>query len=90
MDNFQNGGETAQNKNGIKNGLMKSLKLQDVLPSPEGYLIRPYVELDGQREGYMWTERGKGLWRALLDSNKKHFTFDNTGKLFFLFPVFLF
>lgn len=53
--------------------------LKTALPSQKGYLIRPYVELTGLRDGYFLKDGEKGHWRAFLDSKKKHFTLQNTG-----------
>lgn len=57
--------------------------LSNVMPSPKGYLLRPFVELSGQRDGYMWFKGFKGTWRSFLTTYKKAFTLENTGKNFF-------
>lgn len=46
-------------------------------------LIRPFVELTGQRGGYHWNFGRTGKWRDFLDSEKKHYSAQNTGTLIF-------
>lgn len=58
---------------------VESERLRTVLPSREGYLIRPYVDLTGLRDGYFWANGEKGYWRGFLEARKKHFTLQNTG-----------
>lgn len=61
------------------------IPLYRALPSrTSGYVIRPFVELKGQRYGYFWDTGHKGLWRAFLKSMKKNYTIKNTGKSFFI------
>lgn len=53
--------------------------LYKAIPSTSGYMIRPFVELCGQRNGYQWEDRQKGFWREFLDSHIKNFTLEITG-----------
>jgi hypothetical protein len=61
------------------------LNLHDVLPSDDGYLIRPYVELKAKRNGYSWKKGFFGNWRGFMDCNVTHFNYDITGKLLHYF-----
>lgn len=59
----------------------------NVLPSRKGYLLRPFVDLSGQRDGYQCLKGFKGTWRTFLTTYKKSFTLENTGKIFFVKPL---
>lgn len=57
---------------------MNSIK--NIVPSEKGYVIRPFVDLKGQRApGYMWAIGVRGFWRSFLKCNKQHFALHNTG-----------
>lgn len=56
------------------------LVLNKELPSHNGYLIRPYVQLTGQKKGYYLTVGKRGFWRTFIELNKVNYTFENTGK----------
>lgn len=67
---------------------MEKEHIQFIIPSSNGYLLRPYVKLKGQKNGYCLSKNSKGLWRKFLNCQKKNFTLKNTGKYFvFLFLV---
>lgn len=53
------------------------------LQSENGFLIRPFVRLIGQRDGYRWNATWKGLWLDFLNSNRKKFGCDETGMIIF-------
>lgn len=54
--------------------------IQDVLKSDGGYLIRPYVPLRSQRDGFMWQKYNRrGLWRPFMNSGSTKFTKSMTG-----------
>lgn len=53
--------------------------LQDVLDSSEGFIIRPFVNLKGQRKGYQFDKKTKGRWTLFMDAGVKNFTNEITG-----------
>lgn len=55
-------------------------KAHEVIPTDKYYIIRPHVSLTGLSNGYMWTKNNLGLWRSFMNTNKKIYTTDNTGK----------
>lgn len=54
------------------------MRLEDVLPS-DAYLVRPYVNLKGQRNGYRFSGNRNDLWRAFLNAKVKKFVPEITG-----------
>lgn len=56
--------------------------LKNVLPSDNGYLIRPMVAMKGQLNGYKWSLDNRGGWQSFLKERKKNFTLKNTGMFF--------
>lgn len=66
--------KTDMEKKGVKD------HLKNILPSPKGYIIRPYVNLEGQRDGYRWIKGQRGYWRSFLTHLKKKYTLADTGK----------
>lgn len=60
------------------NGVM--VPLQDVLEPSRGYIIRPFVGLRSQRDGFMWKKGDRrGFWREFMDSETGKFTLLTTG-----------
>lgn len=51
-----------------------------MLHSPKGYLIKPFVKLVGLTNGYIWSPKKPGLWRSFMETNKRYYTSDNTGR----------
>lgn len=56
------------------------IPINEVLDSSEGYLIRPFVMLNGQRHGYQWSKGEKGNFRMFLNTRAKHFPTEITGR----------
>lgn len=54
------------------------IPIKDVLPS-EAYLLRPFVNLKGQRNGYRFNGQRNDLWRSFLNANVKQFGTEITG-----------
>lgn len=54
------------------------LILKEEIPS-DGYLLRPYTQVNGQKKGYHWEVSRRGFWRSFISLNKANFTYDNTG-----------
>lgn len=72
-----------------KSSECESISVLKALPSAKGYLIRPFVELSGQRDEYQWILKNKGNWRSFLASKKKIFTLKNMGTGHFSFDLIL-
>lgn len=58
--------------------------MEQILKSETGFLIRPFVRLTGQRDGYKWQRNSNGLWIGFLRSNQKKYGPQITGKLYYL------
>jgi hypothetical protein len=54
--------------------------MNQLIKSEKGFLIRPFVPLTGQRNGYRWNFEVKGLWLDFMHANRKKFGTDVTGK----------
>lgn len=52
--------------------------IENVIPS-EAYLLRPFVDLKGQRNGYRFSGKSNDLWRSFLNANVKKFCPEITG-----------
>lgn len=64
-----------------KNIAKESFKaISEVIPSEKVYIIRPYVVLRGQRNGFMWSKAVKGGFRSFLSMHVKTITAKNSGK----------
>lgn len=63
--------------------MSKHLLLSEELSSKAGYLIRPYIQMNGQKNGYYWANSKRGFWRTFISMNKVNFTFKETGKILF-------
>lgn len=59
--------------------VVNGLELSKVVATDKYYIIRPYVELNGLSNGYMWSQNNLGSWRSLMKTNKKIYTSANTG-----------
>lgn len=55
-------------------------RLGKILQSRDGYLIRPYVNLKGQTNGYQWRPGTTGKWTMFVDNLQQKYTIANTGK----------
>lgn len=62
---------------------MNSAFLKDIFPNQTNFVIRPYVSLRGQRNGYKWTPIVSGHWTSFMNVEKKHYTLKNTGISYF-------
>lgn len=56
--------------------------LGDIIASPNGYLIRPYVKLQSQEKGFQWSPTERGHWSSFMNKTQRNFTFLNSGKIF--------
>lgn len=56
------------------------IPLTNALPSDSGYLIRPFVQLDGLTKGYLWQEGEQGRWIGFLNCKIRNFTAGIKGK----------
>lgn len=54
--------------------------IKDLLPIDEGFLIRPYVGLRGQKRGYKWNLNQNGYWSLFMETPLKLYTRKNVGK----------
>lgn len=59
----------------------KDIPIQKALPSRFGYLLRPYIHLHGQVNGYQWEQGRRGLWREFLLTQCKNYTLQCTGNM---------
>lgn len=59
----------------------KDIPLEKVICSSKGFLIRPYVKLQGLTKGLFWKVgiRDRGYWRDFMDTKTKYFTLNSTG-----------
>lgn len=55
------------------------IPLQDALDSSEGFVIRPFVDLKGQRKGYQFDAKIKGRWTLFMNAGIKNFNKEITG-----------
>lgn len=52
-----------------------NLALEEVIKSDSGYVLRPFVELRGRKDGFKWKKgEQKGFWREFMDSETKNST----------------
>lgn len=56
-----------------------TIPLQEIFNSTEEFLIRPFVYLKGQRNGYKFNGIRNNRWRAFMNANVKKFNKDHTG-----------
>lgn len=59
---------------------LAKLNMDQILRSEKGFLIRPFVNFSGIRNGYRWNNQRKGQWIDFMNSNRKQFRCDETGK----------
>lgn len=58
---------------------MEKFLLKDVMPTEAGYLIRPYLKLRGQKNGYKWKPNCNGHWGLFMENLIKDYTISITG-----------